>query len=813
MKKWRLHLAVLLVSLTTLVYELSLMRVFSVTIWNYLAFFVISVALLGGSVAAAIIFIRRPWFEKRIKRLLPWALILFSLLCALMPAIYINSGIVVEVGLQGILSLMLIVLIFFLPFLVGGFIIAAIFSFNSKRIGSLYWADLAGAALGCLAVIPLLNLFTAPNLLAWIALLPAAGALLLRSEQTDEGERRHRRRKNWAAGAVIVLVALAAASQLIMPGLYTIKYAKGTTQRTAKPTYVHWNHLARLTTYKSIFFKDDSLRPFGWGMSSQLGDYEIEQYWIEQDDSAGTPITSFNGNIEELDFLPYDVTNAAYSMSDYDSALVIGGGGGRDILAARYFGVPEITAVEINPGMVEIVEEVFPEFSGKPYSLPGVTGVVDEARSFLTRHQGEYDLIMISMIDSWAATMAGAFALSENNLYTREAVNLYLDHLSEDGVLTLSRWYVLTDHKETHRLTNLVATALENRGVDNPGEHMAVVGGGLISTVITRPRPYTSEEISALSDYIDRMGFQTLWLPDGAAEDDFLAALLTGDRDEVIADSPVDLSAPTDDQPFFFMFTDDPLGVDRTETEKASLMSYTVLVLRRLFYIMIGLALLLIILPLALKKKEPGEPFTLGRVLFKQTRQWLYFAAIGLGFMLVELALIQRYVLFLGHPSYATTVVIFSILIFAGLGSATTVPLTRKLSIRKLQPLVFGAIGLLVLFQAFLVPAILDGSLLGAALGWRIALSILLLAPLGFVMGMALPLGIRRLDDIDAAGMVPYVWGINGVFSVFASVLSIIIALSHGYTAGLLVGLGAYLIALLCSLGSWRRKVARATAE
>ncbi|MBD3373388.1 MAG: hypothetical protein GF403_11820, partial [Candidatus Coatesbacteria bacterium] len=159
MKKWRLHLAVLLVSLTTLVYELSLMRVFSVTIWNYLAFFVISLALLGGSVAAAIIFIRRSWFEERIKRLLPWALIVFALLCALMPAIYLNSGIVVVFGLQGILSLMLIVLIFFLPFLVGGFIIAAIFSFNSKRIGSLYWADLAGAALGCLAVIPLLNLF------------------------------------------------------------------------------------------------------------------------------------------------------------------------------------------------------------------------------------------------------------------------------------------------------------------------------------------------------------------------------------------------------------------------------------------------------------------------------------------------------------------------------------------------------------------------------------------------------------------------------------------------------------------------------
>jgi hypothetical protein len=800
MKNWRLHLSVLLISLGTLVFELSLMRVFSVTIWNYYAFFVVSLALLGGSTSAALIFIRRGWFAERIERLLPWTAGLFAALCALAPALYLNLDLHVTFTALGLLKLLALVLIFFLPFLLGGFTIAAIYSFHSERIGSLYWADLLGGGLGCLLVIPLLNLVPAPNLLAWIGLLPATASLLLAKRPgVDSG--RGGRVGLFALGLVLVL----ALSQFYAPEVYDIHYPKFYRVDRGEPIQTTWSHFSRLTVYESVFWVPEPDKPFGWGMSDTLGDETIDQYWIDQDDSAGTPITRFEGDPAELDFLPYDVTNLAYSLGDYDSALIVGGGGGRDILAAKHFGVDEVTAVEINPQMIELVEDTFADFAGRPYSLPGVTGVVSEARSYLTRDEERYDLLMISMIDSWAATMAGAFALSENNLYTVEAVDLYLDHLTEDGVLTMSRWYNSTLKYETYRLVNLLYEGLERQGYDNPAEHIAVVNGGSIATVLVGRQPFEAVELDRLTQYAETMDFTPLWLPGRFAADPELNQILSTEREAFLAEQNLDLSAPTDNRPFFFMFTDSVLGEVSEEAQEASFMPYSQVLLRWLFYILLALALVLIILPLALKKKEPGEDFTLGRVLFKQTRQWLYFAAIGLGFMLIELSLIQRYVLFLGHPSYATTVVIFALLLFAGLGSASTTRLAKRWTIRRVQLIALGCVILLGVFQALVVPSLLENAL-GAALGWRIALSILLLAPLGYVMGMSLPLGIKRLNAIDAAGMVPYVWGINGVFSVFASVVSIVIALSWGYTIGLFWALGAYLIALLCAAGNWRRK-------
>jgi spermidine synthase len=794
-KRWRTNLAVALVSFTTLTYELALMRVFSVTIWYYFAFFVISLALLGAGSAGAVIFVRREWFKERLERLLPRAAALFGLFCALSPLVYLTLNLRIDRSLsylEAALYLLVPLVLFLIPFLLGGFIIAAVFSYHSERIGSLYWSDLMGAGLGCLAVIPLLYAVPAPVLLACVGVLPVAAAFVL------GGDRSRRGWLPWAAAAAVVALG---AVGFTSANPYRVRHPKLEVPQE-RLLHVTWNPLARLSVYEGLFFKGSDVSPFGWGMSRTYPGGTVEQHWIQQDESAGTPITRFDGDLSKLDFLAYDVTNLAYRYRDFDRAMIVGPGGGRDILAAKYFGVDEVCAVEINPAMLEVVDGVFGDFSGRPYELEGVEGVVEEARSFLSRSPKRWDLIQISLIDSWAASMAGAFALAENNLYTLEAFELYLDRLAPDGVLSVSRWYSEELLNETLRLVNLCAAALEESGVADPAGNLVVVEGGTIATVLVSKRPFTPQELERIDEAADELEFNKIWIPDHGSTDAHVERMLTdGDREAYVAGLSVNLSAPTDDRPFFFMMTDSILRPpEEIEEMKLAYNTVPVTSLRVLFYGLLAAAVLFIVLPLALRRR--GR-FTLGRVLLRHPHNWLYFAAIGLGFMLVELGLIQRYVLFLGHPTYATSVVIFTLLAFAGLGSATTTKLAGRGSLRRTNLVVFALIAAMIAVQAFLVPALFETAI-GAVLVWRILLSALLLAPLGYVMGMALPLGVNRLNAANLEGMVPYVWGVNSVFSVLASSLSVVVAVVSGYTTVLLFGLGAYAVAAAAASFPWR---------
>ena len=771
------------------------MRVFSVTIWYYFAFFVISLALLGAGSAGAIIFVKREWFKERLDRLLPRAAALFGFFCALSPLVYLALNLRIDRSLsyfEAALYLLVPLVLFLIPFLLGGFIIAAIFSYNSERIGSLYWSDLMGAGLGCLAVIPLLYTVPAPVLLACVGILPVAAAFILGSDRTRRGW------LPWTAAAVVVALSVVGFTSA---NPYRIRHPK---LEAPQEQLLHetWNPLARLSVYEGLFFNNNEDTPFGWGMSRVYPGGSVEQYWIQQDESAGTPLTRFDGDLSKLDFMAYDVTNLAYRYRDFDRVMIVGPGGGRDILAAKYFGVDDVSAVEINPAMLEIVDGVFGDFSGRPYEMEGVESVVDEARSFLTRSPKHWDLIQISLIDSWAASVAGAFALTENNLYTLEAVELYLDRLQPDGVLSISRWYSEELLNETLRLVNLCAAALEEKGVADPAPHMVVVEGKSVATVLVSKRPFTPGEIEKIDEVADELKFNKIWIPGRGSTDAHVERMLVGgDREAYVAGLTVNLSAPTDDKPFFFLMTDSILAPPK-EIEQMQLAYNTVPVtsLRLLFYCLLVAAALFIVLPLALRRR--GR-FTLGRVLVRHPHNWLYFAAIGLGFMLVELGLIQRYVLFLGHPTYATSVVIFTLLVFAGLGSGTTTKLVKRGALRRTNLVVFALIAAMILVQAFLVPVIFQTAI-GAVLVWRILLSALLLAPLGYVMGMALPLGVNRLNAANLEGMVPYVWGVNSVFSVLASSLSVMVAVVSGYTTVLLFGLGAYAVAAAAAAFPWR---------
>lgn len=792
-----LHAALALASLATLLYELALMRLFSVTLWYYFAFFVISLALLGGGAAAALLYVGRAWAVPRLGWLLPAFAFLHGITCALSPGIYLKSRLVVFGEGLGLLTFTAILVLFFLPFLFGGAVVASILSFHPERVSSLYLADLGGAGLGCLLIVPLLWRIPAPDLLAWIGLLPIAAGFLLEKAF-------NRARPSPAAFACLALTLALAASGLTAWSPYRLTFSKAR-ELEEGPDYVRWTPLARISVYNTPFWVSAQRRPFGWGMSPLFPGGDVAQHWIEQDESAGTPLMHFDGDLARLGYLKYDVTNFAYRYRAFPRVLIVGAGGGRDILAAKHSGSGHVTAVEINPATVDIVNRVFGDFSGRPYTLPGVEAVVGEARSYLARSRSSWDLIQISLIDSWAASMAGAFALAENNLYTVEAFTTYFDRLTDDGVLSVSRWYISGAASETLRLVNLTAESLHRRGIEDTRGHIVVVSSNRIATVLASKRPFTDAELQEIGRAVNDMAFIGLWIPGSPPADARLASILSpSTRENYLRSLPVDLSAPTDDRPFFFMnvssiLNPPPVGL----TRGLGYAPHPVFALRMLFYLLVGSAIAWTIVPLALAR---DGVLTLGRVLIGRPGTWLYFAGIGMGFMLVEICLLQRYVLFLGHPTYASSVVMFSLLLSAGLGSAWTARLLRRQPPSGLTPMVLAVIVLLIALQTWAVPR-----LLAAALGWsigpRIVLAGALLAPLGLVMGMAFPLGVHRLRETGEETLLAYLWGINGVFSVLGSVIATIIAVWNGYSSGLLTGLAAYLFAL--GMAVWSARTGR----
>jgi hypothetical protein len=403
-----------------------------------------------------------------------------------------------------------------------------------------------------------------------------------------------------------------------------------------------------------------------------------------------------------------------------------------------------------------------------------------EGRAYLTRTEHRFDLLQISLIDSWAATAAGAFALSENHLYTQEALRLYLDRLSEAGLLSISRWHGGRRYLEAARLGLLARSALEAAGISDPDAHMMMIKGGWVSNLLVSKQPFTDAERARAREIAARRGFTFDW-PAKPNESAVARVLVEGTG--YLERHGIDLSPPTDDRPFFFQNVGLFDRVDPAVAANLSPNEHSVLLLRRLIVIIGVATLALFFAPfLTARRRRGAAGFWRGSA---------YFASIGLGFMLVEAGWIQRFILFLGHPSYATTVVIAALLLGAGTGSfvAARVPLLR---VQRWAPALAGL--LLVLNLAL-------GPLLHGALGLgflpRVLLALVLLVPPGFLMGFAFPTGMARFGDADK----PWFWAVNGATGVLASVGSLGLAMMIGFSKVVLIGAVLYLAAALLLRG------------
>ena len=550
-----------------------------------------------------------------------------------------------------------------------------------------------------------------------------------------------------------------------------------------------WNSFSRIAVYD---------RSHGdWSLSAKYTGPLPETRFMDIDSAASTPILRFDGDLSKVQYLRYELTGLAYHFVEGRGqraegkgfkALVIGPGGGRDLLTALVFGAGHVDGVEVNPIITnDVMLREFRDFSGSIYSNPRVSVAVDDGRSFVRRSNERYDVIQASLVDTWAATAAGAYTLTENTLYTREAFEDYLDHLSDRGLLTITRWVF-----DGLRLVSLAQAACATRGC-SVQDHLAVVQQDRVATLLLKKAPFTAEEVERLRGVSADLGFTVLYAPGQRDADNDYARLALAQDPKTFYDAyGLDVTPTTDNRPFFF-HTTKIKDQFQTAFGRSMLFGNGLSALMTLMAISLTFVVLFIVGPLALSGSELGGSHW--------PRWLLYFGMLGAGFMLIEVALLQRFVLLLGHPVYSLTVTLFSLLLGTGAGSLMNQRLSDRHLCRRIG-FVLPAIAGVAILGIFALPAFIVAAI-SASHTARIAMAVALVAPAGVLMGMPLPAGIRLMAATHSE-LVPWAWGINGAFSVIGATLAVFLAMNWGFSVTLLTGAVTYLLAAVLLHASYR---------
>jgi hypothetical protein len=781
-----------LASAAVLALQVTATRLFSFLIWYHFAFLVIAIAFLGFTSGGLIVGTSNAasgqgaLLRRRLSQLG------FGAGLAVLVAFGVLSHLPLEPDFQSTLhgfSLFLIaVLVMLLPFgCLGAYICLALSAWPSK-IGGLYGANLGGSALGCAVVVGLLDLLGVPSAFLCCAVFCwVAGMLTFKPARTT----------GWIAAAAVLcvqLVFVGVATDELNPLVY-IKSAK------AFPHLPREQVLARRSdSLSSVEIFEGSPKTL-WGLSKEFKGQPPKLMSFAIDGWALT--SAFERSRAEapdgvLGFLP---AGLPYRLREPGDVLVIGAGGGVDVLTALHFGAKHVTGVEINPIILDSVKNRYAELAGNLYSDPRVEMHNAEGRHFLKRDSRKYDVIQLSGVDTFAASQAGAFALHENYLYTVEAMHDYLNALKPQGLLTFTRWLYIPP-RQTIRLVAIAARAFRERGVQNPADHLAIFANDAYSVVLIKNDPFTQAEIATLEREVTAKKYGFVYAPfrrvnpypELWGENQFYKFWDVG-PERFIDEYVLDVRPTTDDRPFFF------------EYQRWNLVLAWDLIFQgqNAQVVLLGTLLLCSLLCIAIMvaARARYRKLAVGSLGFEMH---VYFSALGLGYILVENVLIQRIILFLGAPAYALTVILFTLLAASGLGSATA---TRVPALRKRAGWAMLLAAALLLVYAYSLRPMLD-QLLGASLLVRVLVVVIVITPLGFVLGMPFPLAIERLSVRDSR-LVPWAWVINGSASVIGSIITVMLAMARGFTSVFWVAAILYLVAALASARLF--SASRAAAE
>jgi spermidine synthase len=782
-----IYLGLAAVSAAALAYEIVLTRLFSIAHGYHFAFLAVSLALLGFGASGTALAIAPRWSRGLGRARLR--------LLSLLGSVSIVGGhlaanrvpfdpyrIALERGQLALVVAYLLALAapFFLIGLVQGLALTA----WPERAARLYAATLVGSGLGCLLALVALDGLSEPEVVVLAALVAAGGAFAF-------GGRRLGTVGPAAAAAVLTLLLWQAPGWLD-PRLSPYKpLSQLLTHPGARVVHSESSALSHLDVVETRTIRSAP------GLSLTYGGSLPRQLGVVVDGDTILALSS-RESLEPsfLDALP---TSLPYRLRPRPRVLVLEPGGGLDVHLALQKGARSVVAVEDDGELAELIGSRFARQAGGIYDDPRVRVVQSSPRAYLARAEERFDVIELALSEGYRAVTAGAYSLTESYLWTEQAFGALLGRLAPGGLLVVHRWLQLPPTEEL-RAAALVVGALEREGA-SPRRSLAALRSLSTMLILAKREPFTGREIGAIRAFAEGRRFDLVSLPGLKRREANRFNVLRNNRYSpafrgVIADPEgfarryeYDVAAPTDDRPFFFHLfkwgqTPDVLRLLGKTWQPFGGAGYLI-VLALLVFVTV-LALALVAVPAAVvRRRRAGE----------RQGGWssptVYFGAIGFGFLLVEIALIQRFILLLEQPAYSLAVVLFGLLIFSGVGSA----LSARVPWRGALAILVAAI---VLYPALLAETF--PALLGEGLTARVLLALLIVAPLGLLMGVPFPRGLRALGEADPAWL-PLAWGVNGFTSVIGAVLAAVIALSFGFDAVFLAGALAYLAALLAS---WR---------
>jgi len=783
------YIGIFAVALATLMQQIMITRLFSATMYYHFAFAIVSLTMLGMTIGALAVFLyshRFPFKSDREN---------IAFFCAFF-GMFSTIAILLQTSQEFLssptnLGLILNLLLFLPGFICSGIVITTLLTRRIVHVSRLYAADLCGAALGCVLTLWALDMLGAVNGLLLSASIPAAIAFMF-AHQTDNMALRQRMLGFFLfiVGIMLLNLALTCVNSIYA---FRIIHSKGLHWQTPEKEF--WNSYSRITLY------DMGVTPISKscdGLGKGFTDYETEFKKIFIDSTASTVMMKYSGKPKEIDFLNYDITNSAYQFRKVNSAAVIGVGGGRDILSALAGGAQHILGIEMNNNIIRSLAKDYSDYAGISKDTR-VELVNDEGRSYLTRQSKQFDLVQLSMIDTWAATAAGAFSLSENGLYTVEAWRGFMEKLTPNGMLAVTRWYRPKEFKdELYRLLSLARATLIEEGISAPREHVVVLSkeSSWFASMIVSKSPVTKQEMQNLSRFADARGFKVILSPFTSDNDDLVSIL---ESDTPTLQDPalrIDLTASRDNRPFFFNTLGFWQSIDgmlsktvdvRIERDVVGMLSMNFRATEMLLYILFTVLVLtvtLVLLPLWHHTRHTTLPAN-------NTPYLLYFAMLGMGFMFIEVTQMQRLMIFLGHPTYALVVVLCSLLVSSGIGSLAT----QHLTLRK------AGYYLIILCVVLGVIGVITNPLLNHfrsdATPIRVSVALLTMLPIGFFMGMGFPFGMKLADADNRAAMTPWFWGVNGATSVLASVLALMVAMFNGINIAYGCGVACYVLAAI----------------
>ncbi|MBI2265110.1 MAG: hypothetical protein HYU64_08050 [Armatimonadetes bacterium] len=771
-----LLVGVFLVASGILALEIALTRIFSISLWYHFAFMSVGIAMLGLGAGGAFLYAFPTWNRGAYLSWYAGAFALSIPLCAQQICSFTADQFALR-SMTDFLHTAWFYLSILAPFFLGGVTLSAALSCQEFSFSKLYSWDLVGTAAGCILAPWALSYCGAAGTLL------ASSALGLLAALAFPGPSLIKKACIGCAGLLVgswsgAYGASQAQRQIRIPSTKALYYYMNQATPRADILLSLWSSLARVDVFAP-------LPSTSWGLSPTFSGKIPPQIGITLDGDAFTAIVEESPSGPNLDFLDYLPASLPYTLLHEPKTIVIGAGGGMDVQAALRNGSRSVKAVELNPVVMNLVKERFRHFSGDLYRKPRVEAICGEGRHYLNRSGERFDLVHIPLVDSWTAGAGGAYTLSENYLYTVEAFEEYLNHLSDNGILAINRWE--KDNRfQGIKLCGTFNEAMAGRGMDDTRSCCLVAQSGMLSVFLFRKKPFSPKEIGLLLHKIAEKQFRLLYRP-GQEDSLYARALKKDTRIALVRASPFDLSSATDDRPFFyktFRWENFSYYLGQILKGESAPPFVTIFLVLCLFSgLFCGLFL---ILPLTLLRGKP--------VVNSVTVAGLvYFGCLGTGFMLCEVALLEKWILFLGHPLYATVIVLFSLLLFSGLGCLATNALPGERPGRFLR-MILPIIALLCIFHGYL-----SGGLQDSLFSWtgpaRTLVAFLAVAPLGFLLGMPFPLGISVLAGDQR--LIPWAWGVNACLSVTGSVLSVFLASFLGFSSVLGIASLVYLGGLL----------------